>query len=45
MKAFFVTALIAAMALVYGSDPHAVSALDYNGVHALAAQIVASLKP
>ena len=43
MKAFFIAALIAAMALVYGSDPHTVSALDYNGARALMAQMIASL--
>ena len=44
MKAFFLTALIASMALAYGSDPHAASALDYNGVRALVAQMIAGLK-
>ena len=45
MKAFFVTALIAGLASAYASDPHAASVLDYNGVRALVAQIMASLKP
>lgn len=44
MKVFFVTAFITAVALVYGSDLHSTLALDYNGVRALAAQIVSSLK-
>jgi hypothetical protein len=44
MKAFFVAALVAGMALAYGTDPHAASPLDYNGVSAVVAQIVASLK-
>jgi len=44
MKAFFVTALIVGMAIIYGTDPHSASALDYNGIRALFAQLVASLK-
>lgn len=44
MKIFFATALIVAMVLVYGGDPHATSALDYNGVRALVAHLFASLK-
>jgi len=44
VKAFFVTALIAGAAWAYASDLHTVSALDYNGVRALVAQMIAGLK-
>lgn len=44
MKAFFGAALVVGMALVYGTDPHSTSALDYNGVRALVAHLLASIK-
>ncbi|MDD5248569.1 MAG: hypothetical protein PHY45_06275 [Rhodocyclaceae bacterium] len=40
MKVFFVTALIVGMLLAYWSDPHATSAVDYNGVRALMALLI-----
>jgi len=44
MKAFFVTALVVGMVMVYGSELHATLALDYNGVRALIAHMIASVK-
>lgn len=42
MKPFFVAALVGGLALAYGAAPHAVWALDYNGVRALVAQLIGS---
>ncbi|MDK9726283.1 MAG: hypothetical protein OEL88_15560 [Sterolibacteriaceae bacterium MAG5] len=44
MKLFFLAALLAGVALVLGADLHGTVALDYNGVRALAAQILTGMK-
>lgn len=44
MKLFFLAALLAGVALAYGADIHGTLALDYNGVRALAAQILTGVK-
>lgn len=40
MKIFVVTALVVGMVMAYVSDPHATSAVDYNGVRALVALLI-----
>lgn len=45
MKPFFVAALVGGLVLLYGADPHAMWALDYNDVRALVARLIESPGP